>query len=207
MNKKPKRTKTQKKLTGWKFLRGFMATSKYVVAELPATIMIIVQHNDWFPTVTQTVSVSMGFSMFCITVLVSLFCIANKEKTFKKISPFITAAVYFVIAGIVLLFMSKIANDLGWLCVYTGIGMIIAVVENTVEKNVVSKKVDYWSGVLSEAGLNNKENEYKKKKQASSSAVPTAIHDMDFNIILEELDDVNKSDFDIMKALNAISIK
>ncbi len=55
--------------------------------------------------------------------------------------------------------------------------------------------------------LRNVANEYKKKKQASSSAVPTVIHDMDFNIILEELDDVNKSDSDIMKALNAISIK
>lgn len=166
METKPKKTKTQKKLTAWKALRGFMIGSKYVVAELPATIMVIVQHNDWFPTVTQTVSVSTGFSMFCITILISVFCIAKKSDTYDKISPFITAAIYMVIVGVICLFMSSIINDLGWLCVYTGIGMIIAVVEDTLEKKVVKKKVDYWSGVLASAGLNVKETEDRARREA-----------------------------------------
>ena len=166
MEKKPKRTKTQKKLTAWKFLRGFMIGSKYIVAELPATIMVIVQHNDWFPTVSQTVSVSMGFSMFCITVLASVFCIAKKSETYEKISPFITAAIYLIIAGVIALFMANIMTDLGWLCVYTGAGMVVAVVEDTVEKRVVKKQVEHWEKVLTEAGLNVKQTNEKAKLNA-----------------------------------------
>ena len=166
MNKKPKRTKTQNRLTGWKILRGFMIGSKYVVAELPATIMVIVQHNEWFPTVTQTVSVSTGFIMFCITVLVSVFCIAKKSETYEKLSPFLTSAIYLIIFGTIALFMSNIINDLGWLCVYTGVGMVVAVAEDTLEKTVVKNKVDYWSSVLASAGLNVKETEQQKRKEA-----------------------------------------
>lgn len=166
MNKKPKRTKSEKILTAWKVLRGFMIGSKYVVAELPATIMVIVKHSEWFPTVTQTVSVSMGFSMFCITILISLFCIAKKSETYDKLSPFITASIYMVIAGAIMLFMANIINDLGWLCVYTGVGMIVAVAEDTVERRVVRKKVEEWEAVLTQAGINssqiNKENRMRQ---------------------------------------------
>ena len=166
MEKKPKRTKTQKKLTALKALDGFMIGSKYVVAELPATIMVIVKHNDWFPTVTQTVSVSTGFSMFCITILVSLFCMARKEETYKKISPFLTAAIYLIIIGVICLFMASILSDLGWLCLYTGVGMVVAVVEDMVEKNVVKEKIKYWSSVLASAGLDTKETDEKARKEA-----------------------------------------
>ena len=166
MKKKPKRTKTQNRLAGWKFLRGFMVGSKYVVAEVPAAVMIAVNHRDWFPNVTQTVSVSTGFSMFCLTTFVSLICIWKKEETYKKISPFITAAIYLIIFGLICLFMANILYDLGMLCAYTGAGMIVAVCEDTLEKNVVEKKVTYWQGVLSAAGLNIKENKEKEKKEA-----------------------------------------
>ena len=164
--KQPRKTKTQRKLAGWKFLRGFMKGSKYVVAETPAAVMVAVNHKDWFPTVTQTVSVSTGFSMFCITILLSVFLIGKKSETYKKISPFLTAAIYLIIFGVICLFLSSILTDLGWLLLYTGIGMVVAVCEDTLERNAVSKKVEYWNGVLSEAGLNDKENNEKAKKAA-----------------------------------------
>jgi len=166
MEKKPKKTKTQKKLSGWKFLHGFLLGSKYVVAELPATIMVIVKHNEWFPSVTQTVSVSTGFSMFCITILVSVLCMAKKEETFKKLSPFLTASIYLIIFGVISLFLASIFYDFGWLLLFTGVGMVVAVIEDTVDRNAVQEKITYWNGVLSDAGLNSKENDLKKKKQA-----------------------------------------
>ena len=167
MEKKPKMTQTQKRLAGWKFLKGFMHGSKYVVAETPVTVMAIVEHNEWFnQSSTKAASVSTGLGMFIVTVIVTLWCIVNKEKTFKKISGFITAAIYLVVFGGICLFLQSIIFDLGWLCIYTGAGMILAVVEDTVERNAVQKKVDYWNGVLSDAGMNRKENEQKKKREA-----------------------------------------
>lgn len=166
MSKKPKRTKTQNILNGWKTLDWTLRLSKYVVAELPATIMVLVQHNDWFPTKTQTVSVSTGFAMFCATVLASVFCIAKKSKTYEKISPFITAAIYLIIFGIIALFMANIFSDLAWLCIYTGAGMVVAVVEDTVEQRVVRKKVERWEKVLTEAGVNVKQTQEKAKFEA-----------------------------------------
>lgn len=163
---KPKRTKTQRRLAGWKFLNGFMVTSKYVVAELPATIMVIIKHNDWFPSVTQTVSVSTGFSMFCLTILISIICMAKKEETFKKVSPFIVAASYLIVFGVVALFLASILSDFGFLLLFTGVGMAVAVIEDTVQRNVIKKRVEYWSGVLSDAGLNEQENNDKAKKAA-----------------------------------------
>ena len=167
MEKKPKMTKTQKRLAGWKFLKGFMHGSKYVVAETPVTVMAIVEHNEWFnQSSTKAASVSTGLGMFIVTVIVTLWCIVNKEKTFKKISPFITAAIYLIIFGGICLFLQSILFDLGMLLLFTGVGMVVAVVEDTVEKNAVQGRVDYWNGVLSDAGMNRKENEQKKKREA-----------------------------------------
>lgn len=161
-----KKTKTQKKLTAWKTVDWSMRLSKYVVAETPATVMVAVKHSEWFTDVTQTACVSTGFAMFVSTVLATVLCIAKKEETFKKVSPFVTAAIYLIVAGMICLFMAKILLDLGWLLVFTGGGMVAAVTEDTVEKRAVKKKVEYWSGVLSDAGLNEKENRKKAKRQS-----------------------------------------
>ena len=163
MNKKPKRTKTQNILNGWKTLDWTLKISKYIVAEIPATVMVIVQHKDWFPTKTQTVSVSTGFAMFCATILLSVFCIAKKSKTYEKISPFITAAIYLIIFGVIALFMANIFTDLAWLCIYTGAGMVAAVVEDTVDQRVVQKKVERWENVLAQAGINVKQTQERAK--------------------------------------------
>ena len=166
MEKKPKRTKTQNRLAAWKFLDDFMEVSKYVVAELPALIMVLVKHQDWFPTKTQTVSVSMGLSMFCLTIFISVIAIAKKEEILKKVNLFIVAAFYLIMIGITCLFLANILTDFGWLCVYTGAGMCIAVVEDVVDKVKVKERVNYWNGILSAAGLNIKENKQNAKKEA-----------------------------------------
>ena len=167
MEKKPKMTKTQKRLAGWKFLKGFMHGSKYVVAETPVTVMTIVQHKEWFEkSATQSASISTGLAIFILVVLGSVICIVKKEQTYKKISPFITAAIYLIIFGMIGLFMASVWRDLAWTCIYTGAGMVAAVVEDTVEKNAVQGKVDYWNGVLSDAGMNQKENKEKQKRKA-----------------------------------------
>ena len=167
MNKKPKKTKTEKELAGWKFLRGFMHGSKYVVAETPVTVMALVEHEEWFTqSATKAASISSGLAMFIITVIVTLWCIVNKEKTFKKISPFITAAIYLIVGGGICLFLQSILFELGMLFLFTGAGMLIAVAEDTVERNAVQGKIDELEKVLTAAGLNSKENRKKEKLDA-----------------------------------------
>lgn len=178
MDKKPKKTKTQKRLAGWKFLGGFMHVTKYLVAETPAAIMVAVKHNDWFQTSTQTASISTGLAMFMITIAISVVLIGKREEILKKVSPFLVAALYMIIFGLIAIFFAKVLYDFGFLLLFTGIGMVTAVVEDTTERNAVNKKIEYWSGVLADAGLNDKDNEARAKRNADVKTAKEEARDL-----------------------------
>lgn len=161
---KKKITRTQKLSKRWKGAKIAAHGGTYLCPFLPATILTIVNANEWFAA--KSWSVSLGFITLIISLLTCLIGIMKKDKLFKKnVSAIFPFAIALLCFGISFMFLGSIAENLGLMFIFIACGCVASGICHQVEIKVIDRKVLWYESILSEAGLNEKQLKTERKKQ------------------------------------------
>lgn len=152
-----------------------MKTMSYSLPLVPVFTMVGINWNEWFITAQDGLRVASGFLFLVISTLFTYLSIAKKKKILEKASAFWNVSIIIICWGITLLFLSNILNDLGMMLLYIGFGIIASACLDEVETRSVESKYQFYQKLVTDNGLDAKENKKKAKldkakKQAEREA-------------------------------------
>lgn len=152
-----------------------LKTLSYGAPVIPVSIMVGINWDEWFVKSGQGWSVSMGFIMLILSTLLTYLSIAKKKKLIEKFSAFWNVALIVICWAISFLFLSSILRELGMMLLYIGFSLVGAAISDEVETRVIEPKLSFYQGLVSEYGLDKKEERRKakleaKRKQAEEEA-------------------------------------
>lgn len=160
-------SETERQYKRWRNIHFALKTAPYPTVLCPFAIELGVNWQTWFLN-TDSTSIGLGLAMAIVSTLASIFAIIKRDsETMKKIGPFISVGVAFLMWGAVCLFLASVLNELGKLLIFAGCGILGAAVEDAVDNQVVEEKYLYMKKLMDENGLSKKgEWQVNAEKQA-----------------------------------------
>lgn len=154
--KKPK-SKTLKTYRRLKLTNRLLYASTYVIPLIPAAIMVGINWEEWVAQTNNGWSLGLGFGSMLLAVLVTIVGIAKRDEIVEeKVSPLFYFAALLSVWSVALLFLARIAHELGTMLGYTVVGLVGAGVADQVNKNVIKPKREMYKEIVDEAGLDKK---------------------------------------------------
>jgi len=155
-NKSPELSTVRK----YKTLRNVhyaLKVAPYPTAIAPFAVQLGVNWNDWFPAEKDGTTVGIGLAMALMTTILSVLAIAKKDSDFmKKVGGFVSVGVAFLAWGAVCIFLASVLSELGKMLVFTGLGVLGAAIEESVDKTVVQPRYAFMKNVVDSNGLSKK---------------------------------------------------
>ena len=164
---KTKQPKTLRDYKKWRNIHYGLKAAPFATVTVPLGIEIGVNWNEWF-TIEDKMSVAFGLILAVITTILSVLAIAKKDsELMKKVGPFISLGIGFLLWGAVCWFLSSLLYQLAYLLITAGSSILVASIEDAVDKGMVYEKYEYTKQLAEENGFTKKG---KWKKQAEAQA-------------------------------------
>lgn len=164
MQKKIK-SKTKSTYRKWNTAKWSLYAGTYVLPLTPAAIITAVNWDEWFNKENNW-SIGLGFGMMLVTVLITIIGVAKRDKILnEKVSSLYYLAAILACWAIVLMFLASIANQFGFMLLYTCFGLIGGATCDQVRKSKVDEEVKFYKELVQEAGLDIREQKRKEKKE------------------------------------------
>lgn len=176
-----KKTKTQKKYRNLQIVRWSLYSGTYLIPLVPAGIMLGINWEEWFSK--DQWSIGLGFGMLLLTILITILGIAKKDEVVKKnVSALFYFAGLMSLWAVSLMFLASIANEFGYMLLYTACGLLGGATCEQINKTKIIKEVDQYKKILIQSGLKKEKNNYneileraKKEKEEIESAQERAV--------------------------------
>lgn len=136
----------------------------YILPLTPAAIITGVNWNEWFNR-ENSWSIGLGFGMMLVTVLITIVGVAKRDKIMsEKISSLYYLAAILACWSIVLMFLASIANQFGYMLLYTCFGLIGGATCDQIRRKV-DEEVKFYKELMVETGLDDHENKRRERKE------------------------------------------
>ena len=163
--KKRIKSKTKSSYNKWNTAKWSLYAGTYVLPLTPAAIITGVNWNEWFNK-ENSWSIGLGFGMMLITVLITIIGVAKRDKIMsEKVSSLYYLAAILACWAIVLMFLASIANQFGYMLLYTCFGLIGGATCDQVRKSKVDGEVQFYKELMIETGLDERENKRRERKE------------------------------------------
>ena len=160
MAKKPK-SKTVSAYNKWRTAKVSLFVGAFACPVVPASIMTLVNWEEWFEK--SSFSLPFGFASLLVTVVLAVIGIMRSDTIFKKtdIALFFLGGLFMCI-GITCLFLASLFEQIGYMWIATGAGILGSAVCVITEQKVVEPNIELYSGLVDEYTLSTRA---KKKKE------------------------------------------
>ena len=171
MAKKNNEPQTLKEYKKWRNIHYGLKVAPVVTVAAPLGAEIGINWNDWFAQ-EDKFSVAFGLVLAVITTVLSVLAIVKKDsEVMKKVGPFISLGIGFLLWGAVCWFLSTLLFQLAYLLITAGISILAAAIEDGVDKAVVKEKYEYLKQLADDNGFTKKGKwEMERKAQAEYDA-------------------------------------
>ena len=160
------KSKTVRNKNILKVVSGSMWGAKFALPFIPATIMTIINWDEWFANTHG--SLPAGFLLMVVGTLVSIVGIWKKDKFMEKhISPLFVLVIGLVLVAASFLLLANILYQAGMMFLYCAAGALAAAIDDQVQMSVVSPRLVEMEEDIKEGGLDRKTNkrEARRKKR------------------------------------------
>lgn len=165
MTKKPKiKSKTVRQRTALKVTNVSMIGAKYAMPFIPATIMTIINWDEWFAQTNG--GLPLGFLTLVVATIISIIGIMKKDALVQKnVSPlFVFALALFCVAAS-FLWLSNVMYQAGMMFLWTACAVVAAAVDDQVQQSVVVPAIKELDEDIKEGGLDRKTNKREQRRQ------------------------------------------
>ena len=150
----------------WKLASFGLKAGAYAAPLLPATIMTIVNWDEWFAQ--AGVSLPLGFVSLLISTLLSIIGMWKKDDLLnKKVSAVFYLAILFCCFGATFLFLAKLFSQVGFMFLATAGGLAVGGTADQLNKSLVNVRVEEYAKLIEDNVLDDKA---KKKAQRKEQA-------------------------------------
>jgi hypothetical protein len=173
MEKKPK-SKTVSSYKKFKAIEYGLNAGAFICPLAPASIITAINWEEWFAK--SSTSLPFGFACLLLTVIVAVVGVLKSDTVLKKAD----IALYFFgvilcLIGITSLFLASLFTQMGWLWIFTAMGVIGSGTCVTVKEKAVLPIINEYQGLISEFGLDKKsrrmaERSERARKEAEAEA-------------------------------------
>lgn len=156
-----KKSKTVSSYRKWKTAKVCLFAGAITCPIVPASIVTMINWEEWFQKSSH--SLPFGFAFLLLTVVFAVVGIINSGTIFKKadVALFFLGGLFMCI-GITSLFLAKLFEQMGFMWLYTGGGIIGSGLCVVSENKFVEPNIELYSGLVDEFILSKK----AKRKQA-----------------------------------------
>ena len=178
-NKKqePKTLRTYKRLRNTHYA---LKVAPFVTSAVPFAVEAGVYGNEWF-TPKEAGSAATGLILAVLTTLATVLAVAKRDSEFmKKLGPFIPLGIGFLVWGVVCLIIADLLNQFGYLLIAAGSSILVAAVEDTLDKTLVKGKYEYMKKLADDNGYTKKgkwEAEQKAIAESEREEIVYVPHD------------------------------
>jgi len=157
------KSKTVKTRNALRVINAIMYGSKYAMPFVPATVMTIINWNEWFAETRG--SLPAGFTALIIATIIAIIGIFKKDKLAeKKVSVlFVFALALFVVAAS-FLWLANVMHEAGMMFLYTACAVTASAVDDQLEKSLVLPRLEEFNEDIKEGGLDKKTNRREERK-------------------------------------------
>lgn len=149
----------------WRVASYSLKSLTYLLPLAPEATMLGLKWEE-YTTKSNSWSLGLGFSSLLLTVIVTIVGIAKRDKFItKKVSSLFYLAILMAMWAVVLMFLAKIAYSLGYMFLFTSLGVCGGGICDQINKSKVSPEVTWYREMIKEVGLDNKENKRKLKRE------------------------------------------
>lgn len=154
----------------WRNIHYALKAAPVITVIAPLGVEIGVNWNEWFAQ-QDKFSAAFGLCLAVITTILSVIAITKKDsEMMKKIGPFISLGIGFLMWGAVCWFLSSLLYQLAYLLITAGLSILGAAVEDAVDRQLVYEKYTTLKTLADEKG-------FTKKGQWAMEAKLQAEHD------------------------------
>jgi len=158
---------TLKQYKKYRNIHYALKVAPFVTVAAPLGIEIGVNWNEWFAQ-QDKFSVAFGLCLAVITTILSVLAIAKKDsELMKKIGPFISLGIGFLMWGAVCWFLSNLLYQLAYLLITAGLSILSASIEDAVDKQMVKEKYETMKQLADDNGF-TKKGKWKAEAQAQA---------------------------------------
>lgn len=156
MKPKNKQPKTLKDYKNWRNLHYGLKAAPVATVAAPLGIEVGLNWNDWFK-VEDKLSVGLGLILAVITTILSVIAITKKDsELIKKAGPFISLGIAFLLWGAVCWLLYSLLYQLAYLLLTAGTSILVAAIEDSVDKWLVVEKYETMKKLADEKGFTKK---------------------------------------------------
>lgn len=164
--KKKIKSKTISKYRKLKITSYLLKAGTYMCPFIPATIITYVNFDSWFIENNNGLSIGFGFGSLLISILITIIGVMKRDDFLKEnISALFSMTVILACWGISFLFLASIANQFGYMLLYSCLGLIGSATCDQINKTKISKDISFYKELISENDLDAKERKRKEKKE------------------------------------------
>lgn len=158
---KKKKTNTEKSYIKWNVAKWSLYAGTYMIPLVPAGVMVGINWEEWFAK--DQWSIGLGLGMLLLTILITILGIAKKDDVVKEnVSTLFYFAGLMSLWAVSLMFLASIANEFGYMLLYTACGLAGGATCDQVNKSKVKNQVKFYKEVLTASGLDDKAEKKRK---------------------------------------------
>lgn len=162
---KKNKSKTKTSYNKWNTAKWSLYAGTYILPLTPAAIITGVNWEEWF-TRENSWSIGLGFGMMLVTVLITIIGVAKRDKIMtEKVSSLYYLAAILACWAIVLMFLASIANQFGYMLLYTCFGLLGGATCDQIRKSKVDGEVEFYKQLLIDNGLIESERRRKERQE------------------------------------------
>lgn len=158
------KSKSIKKRDALKRTSRVFRITKFIVPFVPAGVMSIINWDEWFAETGGSLPAGLLMAIFS-ALIVCLGVTKRDELIAKKLSPIFVLTVGVAIAGVSCLLLASILHELGIMLLVSAIGAAVAGTEDQLNMSLIEPEVKEYSEIILEAGMDEKENKKKAKRE------------------------------------------
>lgn len=165
-----KKSQTLKSCEKWQGARVSLYVAKYLAPVLPATVISLVNWEEWFAQTSW--SLPYGLATLIIAILSTVIGITKKDKLVEtKVSPIFFIALIMSIWGIAFLFLANIMQEVAYMLLWTCLGILASATADEVNTQVVEPRIEEYKTLIVENGLSKKQQaKIERQKKAEQEA-------------------------------------
>lgn len=148
-----KKNKVKSKYIKWKVAKVSLHAGTYVCPLVPAGIMIGINWHKWFNSSNQW-SIGLGFGSLLLSALITIIGVAKRDEVINKnVSSLFYLAAVMACWAISLMFLASIANQFGYMLLYTAMGLIGGATCDQINRMKVNKEVALYQGAFNDSNM------------------------------------------------------
>lgn len=141
-----------------------MYGSKYAMPFVPATVMTIINWDEWFAQTNG--GLPAGFLALVVATVISILGILKRDKLAEKhISTIIPFALALFVVAASFLWLSNVMHQAGMMFLYTACAVAVSAIDDQVQQSVVKPALIEIEEDIKDAGMSKKENKRQERKK------------------------------------------